>query len=572
MSDLKLAEIKERLEKDPNNFERLEEYASYADSNADAAIVEAAYTRLLDKYPLCFAYWKRYADKVLELGGSSESSIAAATAIYEQSTEPLRYSVENWINYLRFLIVNVLKNANESDKDDAVTRVRKTFDTALDAAGDSFDAYDLWSLKLDFEQEYGGNRFVATTYERANGVAMKSSALLWDKYLRFMQCTPFDDWLHGDELQHWKEQRAAFCHTPEDNKRLASDTLAAAIESRERVHNQSMTTVYRVAGFESTIAQRTFFHVTLLSENIVNGWRTYLQWAESNEPLTRAAHLYERCLIPACFYTEFWFMYINFLKRGGAISAAREVFQRGAKIHYGESLEFMIPYAVFEETYGGVDTAESIYRKLMAMTTIPNKPVAVSRSSARGVEVTLKYAGFLRRTGKVAECRALFEEATAAHETMSRRTLFLLLQYARFLEQLGEVEGARGVYVRATREHANTFMAWEHALAFEARRRRFAGEAQDNLAALLHRALLDSCPLTEDDKKKLWKRWWQMAGLWESSLETLLAVDADYALVCSGARPLWVHDNLDGEPPEKLARLSSGAPSSGVPATALLNV
>lgn len=578
MSDARLTEIKERLEKDPNNFERLEEYASYADSHTDASIVEAAYTRLLDKYPLCYAYWKRYADKVVSLGGGSESAIAGATAIYERSTETLKYSVENWLNYLRFMIANVPKGKGTGDKDATVARIRALFDTALDAIGDSFDAYDLWSLRLEFEQEHGGNRAVAGVFERANEVAMKSSALLWDRYLRFMNSVPFEEWLRDDELRLWKDQHATLCHTPEDSQRLFTDTLRGAVELRERVHNQSMTTVYRVAGFESTIAQRTFFHVTPLPENAVNGWRTYLQWAEVNEPFARAARLYERCLIPACFCTEFWFMYIAFLRRANAIPAAREVFQRGARVHYSENLEFMIPYAIFEETYGGADKAEAIYRQLMAMTAVQGKSAtaAASRSSTRGVEVTMKYAAFLRRTGKLAECRALFEEATAAHNGMSRRTLFLLLHYARFVEQLGDPDAARALYVRATREYADTFMAWEHALAFEDRRRRFSGEAaaqaQTAAAALLHRAVLDSCPLAEEEKRRLWRRWWRVTGTWENSLETVLAVDADYALVCGGARPVWVHDNLDGEPPEKLARLSSNAPSSGVPATSLLTI
>lgn len=577
MSDPNLTEIKERLEKDPNNFERLEEYANYADSHTDASIVEAAYTRLLDKYPLCYAYWKRYADKVLALGGKSESAVAAATAIYEQSTSLLRYSVENWINYVRFLIANVLKNnPSGPSSDEAVTRVRGIFEAATEAVGDNFDAYDLWSLRIDFEQEFGGNRLVAAVYERANSVPMKSSAILWDRYLRFMHDVHFEEWLRSDELQAWKDQRATLCHTSEDEQRLFNDTLTAAIGERERVYNQSMTAVYRVAGFENTIAQRTFFHVTPLPDSVVNGWRTYLQWAESNEPFARAAHLYERCLIPACFYTEFWFRYISFLKRNSAVDMAREVFQSGARVHYAENLDFMISYAVFEESYGGNDKGESIYRKLMEMTAVPGKSIAASRASTRGVEVTTKYAAFLRRTGKIAECKKLFEEATAPHDGMSRRSLFLLLHYARFMEQLGEIETARNLYIRGTREHAKTFLAWNHAIAFEIRRRRLSGEAaaqaQTSMAALLHRAVLDSCPLGEEDKKRLWKRWWHLTGLWENSLETVLAVDADYALVCGGARPLWVHDNLDGEPPEKLAKLSSETPSSGVPATSLLTI
>ena len=639
-----LAEIRERVEKDPEDFGCLEEFVNYADCQNDAEVVEDAYTRLLGKYPLCFAYWKRYADKVLSLGGGSESAKAAATAIYERSTEPLKYSVANWLNYLGFLAANIHSSSNSNNNnnnntappaqhtkdnsgskennsnnnsddggDECVKLLRRAFEAAADAIGDSFDAYEFWGLVTDFEERRGENRRAAAAYERANGVAMKGSAMLWDRYLGFMQRVPFEEWLRADELGTWREQRATLCHTPEDERRLFTDTLTTAIEQRERVHNQAMTAVYRVAGFESAVAQRTFFHVTPLPDNVVAGWRAYLQWAEANEPSARVTRLYERCLVPACFYTEFWFMYIDYLKhRAGAIDAAREAFRRGAKLHYAGNLEFMIPYAVFEETYGGRDSAEAIYRSLLAATgarlpsqsspkgsaTATQTPTAVSEMPPRAVEVTMKYAAFLRRTGKVAECKALLAEASAPapnnssssnnnsnsnsnnnNSGESLRHLFLLLHYARLLEHLGETAEARAAYIRATKEHAASALAWEHAIAFEARKHRFSGEeassssqAQTHISALLHRAVLDSCPLREEDKRRLWGCWHRAAAIWAPTFDEVRAVDADYALVCDGARPLWVHDNIGDEPPEKLAKLASAPPTSGVLATDLISV
>jgi len=51
----------------------------------------------LQEYPLCYGYWKKYADSALKHRG-----IEAAIGIYERGLEAVHNSVDLWCHYLTF--------------------------------------------------------------------------------------------------------------------------------------------------------------------------------------------------------------------------------------------------------------------------------------------------------------------------------------------------------------------------------------------------------------------------------------------------------------------------------------
>lgn len=63
----------------------------------DIAKLREVYSAFFAEYPLCFGYWKKWADAE-NRNGSPE----AAVAVYEQGVAAIPYSVDLWGHYASF--------------------------------------------------------------------------------------------------------------------------------------------------------------------------------------------------------------------------------------------------------------------------------------------------------------------------------------------------------------------------------------------------------------------------------------------------------------------------------------
>jgi pre-mRNA-processing factor 39 len=61
------------------------------------AKLREVYDSFFAEYPLCFGYWKKYADAELR-----NNSVEAAAAVYERGVAAVPYSVELWGHYATF--------------------------------------------------------------------------------------------------------------------------------------------------------------------------------------------------------------------------------------------------------------------------------------------------------------------------------------------------------------------------------------------------------------------------------------------------------------------------------------
>ena len=61
--------------------------------------LEQAYDEFLGEFPLCFAYWKRYADCVVKVTKDASSG----RAVYQKAVAAGPHSVELWLAYVAFM-------------------------------------------------------------------------------------------------------------------------------------------------------------------------------------------------------------------------------------------------------------------------------------------------------------------------------------------------------------------------------------------------------------------------------------------------------------------------------------
>ena len=61
--------------------------------------IRKVYDAFLAEFPLCYGYWKKYADHEAHLG-----SIDKVVEVYERAVQGVTYSVDIWLHYCIFAI------------------------------------------------------------------------------------------------------------------------------------------------------------------------------------------------------------------------------------------------------------------------------------------------------------------------------------------------------------------------------------------------------------------------------------------------------------------------------------
>lgn len=61
--------------------------------------IRKVYDAFLAEFPLCYGYWKKYADHEATLG-----SIDKVVEVYERAVQGVTYSVDIWLHYCIFAI------------------------------------------------------------------------------------------------------------------------------------------------------------------------------------------------------------------------------------------------------------------------------------------------------------------------------------------------------------------------------------------------------------------------------------------------------------------------------------
>lgn len=61
--------------------------------------IRKVYDSFLAEFPLCYGYWKKYADHEFNL-----STVDRVVEVYEQAVQAVTYSVDIWLHYCLFAI------------------------------------------------------------------------------------------------------------------------------------------------------------------------------------------------------------------------------------------------------------------------------------------------------------------------------------------------------------------------------------------------------------------------------------------------------------------------------------
>ncbi|KAG1654195.1 hypothetical protein FOA52_004570 [Chlamydomonas sp. UWO 241] len=164
-----------------NDFNAWTSLITAAEKLDDLEQIRATYDSFLESWPLCYGYWKKYAEAEARHGSSEK-----ATAVYERGCKATPTSVDIWLYY-----ANYCKSLPEAKPEDVRrylsnhiltskyhAHARSIYERAVAAVGTDYLAHSVWDKFLAFEEEQGNKAGVVALYEKV--IALPTRDL--DKY------------------------------------------------------------------------------------------------------------------------------------------------------------------------------------------------------------------------------------------------------------------------------------------------------------------------------------------------------------------------------------------------------
>ncbi|CAA0833407.1 Tetratricopeptide repeat (TPR)-like superfamily protein [Striga hermonthica] len=397
--------------------------------------IRKVYDTFLAEFPLCYGYWKKYADHEARL-----SSVDKVVEVYERAVQGVTYSVDMWLHYCVFSI---------STYGDPVT-IRGIFERGLACVGTDYLCFPLWDKYIEYEMSQQDWPRVATIYTRVLEIPNQQLDRYFEGFKELVASRPLSELRTSDEAAALAvaESEAVAQENEGDVPSSASKTMNASLKEaeelekyisvREEIYKKAKDFDSKIIGFETAI-RRPYFHVRPLNVAELENWHNYLDFIESGDDLNKVVKLYERCLIACARYPEYWIRYILCMEDRGSTELAENALARATQVFVKRQPEIHLFAARFKEKHGDVTGARAAYQ------------LVHTGISPGLLEAIIKHANMENRLGNLEDACSLYEQAIAIEKgkEQSQALPLLFAQYSRFIFLVsGNVEKAREILVQ----------------------------------------------------------------------------------------------------------------------------
>uniref|UniRef100_A0A4W5NHB0 Si:ch211-114c17.1 n=1 Tax=Hucho hucho TaxID=62062 RepID=A0A4W5NHB0_9TELE len=426
----------------PQDFSSWTDLLQYSEQESHMTASRRALVAFLARYPLCYGYWKKFADLERRAGYTNK-----AQEVCVQGLKAIPLSVDLWIHYINLLLGTLNMNLPESSQ-----CIRSAFEEAVAAAGLDFHSDRLWELYIEWEKEQGDMKAATGVYDRILRVPTQLYSSHYEKFKTHLNAHAPKDVLSAEEYEGLLEESKQIHKTEKAELAEGEDELPPGEEKeptevipkmrelllarREKVYQDLEGEVRKRWNFEEAI-KRPYFHVKPLDRTQLKAWHSYLDWDGIIAGGDRRVRiLFERCLIACALYEEFWTKYVQYLEPQ-SLDEARGVFRRACEIHLAHKHTMHLQWATFEERHGDLTEARRVLESLE--TSIPGLAM-----------VRLRRAGLERRAGRLDESEALLRDAVVQAKETPHLHAFYSIKLARLLLKLCKNPSkARGVLQEA---------------------------------------------------------------------------------------------------------------------------
>ncbi|KAL4126659.1 hypothetical protein QTP88_010868 [Uroleucon formosanum] len=371
-NDESFLETLKRLECNSSNFNDWVDLLKIVDSQYNEEHARMAYSTFLNLYPLCYGYWKKYAnfEKI-------NSNMHEFEIVLENGLSAIPISVDLWIYYMTYL---------RTERYNETSHIRNEFERSLQFCGLDYHSDQLWYDYISWELLMNEPLNVIKIYHRLICIPTLNYLKNFFKFQEFIfNCLPIY-YLEPDDYEQRQKRIIKSLETNRSNKLSNNDSMPPGEEFQQRTliveenviflmkieiinewhffHKQTAKEFERRVIFEENI-RRPHFHVNELDSAQIKNWENYIKFERRAGNHKRIIHLYERCLITCVSNEDFWLNYLEYLCFVNIDVAALliNVFERSL-FHHPMSLLLNLKYFDYCETQGWVETAEKTIRKL----------------------------------------------------------------------------------------------------------------------------------------------------------------------------------------------------------------
>ncbi|XP_024539543.1 pre-mRNA-processing factor 39 isoform X2 [Selaginella moellendorffii] len=444
----------------PADFNAWTELIQETEKHDEIDRIRVCYDTFLAEFPLCYGYWKKYADFELRLG-SPEKIIE----VYERAVKAVAHSVDIWVHYCAY--------ATEKFPPEEVIRL---FERGVSLVGTDYLSHILWDKFIDYALARQDYSLLMQVRTRILEVPLQQL----DRYfMSFKQFTNNRHWLdvRTEEKRHLAETLPRNAHESEK-----------LISAKEAIYKKTKEWDAKIRDFENSI-RRPYFHVKSLDDAQLANWHKYLDFVEKEADMQKVVKLFERCLIACANYPEYWIRYVEYLEKQNNLEMANDALHRATHIFVKKVPDVHIFAARFQERTGDATAARKTY-KYISTELVPGH-----------LDAIVKAAHFEMREGDNDAACGVFESAIEVEKAKEEsKTLSLLyVQYNRFLCRIDRKSKAKEV-LEAAMEIPLTKIAVEAAIYNE-----YRSEVKqlDKLSSLIQQATKAETGLAHTDREEL---------------------------------------------------------------------
>ncbi|KAK6259905.1 hypothetical protein SCA6_014379 [Theobroma cacao] len=403
--------------------------------------IRKVYDAFLAEFPLCYGYWKKYADHEARIG-----SMDKVVEVYERAVQGVTYSVDIWVLYCAFAIETY------GDPD----TIRRLFERGLAYVATDYLSFPLWDKYIEYEYMHQEWSRLAAIYTRILENPNQQLDRYFNSFKELAGSRPLPELRTAEEAaanasavvseadgqvnegevhpdvaeQTPKPVTAGFTEVEELEKYVAI---------REELYKKAKEFDSKILGFETAI-RRPYFHVRPLNIAELENWHNYLDFIEREGDFNKVVKLYERCLIACANYPEYWIRYVLCMEASGSMDLADNALARATQVFVKRQPEIHLFAARFKEQNGDISGARAAYQ------------LVHSEISPGLLEAIIKHANMERRLGKLEDAFSLYEQAIAIEKGKehSQTLPMLYAQYSRFIYLVsGNAEKAREILTGA---------------------------------------------------------------------------------------------------------------------------
>jgi len=322
-----------------------------------------------------------------------------------------------------------------------------------------FLAHPFWDKYIEYEERLDAHDRVFQLLERIIHIPLHQYARYFERYRSMAANRPTSSLAPADVITTMRHDIEG------DSGAKPKQEADQEGELRQRLDNFHLEIFHRTQTettkrwtYEQEI-KRPYYHVTELDEPQLSNWRRYLDFEELEGDYKRTKFLYERCLVTAANYDEFWLRYARWMKaRNDKVEEVRNIYQRASCLFVPIFKPTVrLRYAFFEDSLGYVAIARGILEAILM--NLPSH-----------LETIVALVNLDRRAQGVDAAMDVLKHHLDSSDTSVDTRGALTAEWARLVwEVKGQPEEARKIYQSQRHLYPDSKPFWSQWLFFELR-------------------------------------------------------------------------------------------------------